>query len=97
MAAARQLVNHGHITVDGKEVNIASFSCKPGQQIGVHAHKQSRRMVTEELDRGASEVPQHLTLQKSALSAVVNGIVNRADIQLTVNELLIVEFYSRKV
>ena len=54
-------------------------------------------MVTEELDRGASEVPQHLTLQKSALSAVVNGIVNRADIQLTVNELLIVEFYSRKV
>ena len=63
----------------------------------MHAHKQSRRMVTEELDRGASEVPQHLTLQKSALSAVVNGIVNRADIQLTVNELLIVEFYSRKV
>lgn len=33
MAAARQLVNHGHITVDGKEVNIASFSCKPGQQV----------------------------------------------------------------
>lgn len=95
---ARQLVNHGHITVNGKAVSIASYQCRPGEIIGVRSNDRSRKLVEANLQNpGLSNLPSHLEFDKNNLTGKVNGIVEREWIALQVNELLVVEFYSRKV
>lgn len=96
--AARQLVNHGHVTVKGRVVSIASYQCRPGDEIGVKDREASRRLVTDNLQfPGLANVPTHLEFDKAKLTAKVTGIVEREWIALQVNELLVVEYYSRKV
>ncbi|MDG2989458.1 30S ribosomal protein S4 [Candidatus Synechococcus calcipolaris G9] len=95
---ARQLVNHGHITVNGKTVSIASYQCRPGEIIGVRNNDRSRKLVEANLQNpGLANLPSHLEFDKNNLTGKVNGIVEREWIALQVNELLVVEFYSRKV
>jgi small subunit ribosomal protein S4 len=94
---ARQLVNHGHVTVNGRVVDIASYQCRPGDVIGVRDSDRSRQLVTNNLQSpGLSYVPSHLEFDKNKLEAKVNGLVEREWIALTVNELLVVEYYSRQ-
>lgn len=94
--AARQLVNHGHITVNGKVVDIASYQCRPGQIIGVRNREKSREMVKANLQYpGLANVPSHLELDKTNLTATVNGVIEREWVALSINELLVVEYYSR--
>ncbi len=96
--AARQLVNHGHVTVNGRVVSIASYQCRPGEDIGVRDREASRRLVTDNLQfPGLANIPTHLEFDKAKLAAKVTGIVEREWIALQVNELLVVEYYSRKV
>jgi small subunit ribosomal protein S4 len=93
---ARQLVNHGHITVNGRVVNIASYQCRPGDLIAVKNSDRSRNIVKTNLENpGLANLPNHLEFNKDNLSGKVNGIVEREWIALTINELLVVEYYSR--
>ena len=95
--AARQLVNHGHILVNGRSVNIASYSCRAGEVISVSAKEASRKMVEANLQYpGLANLPSHLEFDKTKLVGKVNGIIEREWVALQVNELLVVEYYSRQ-
>ena len=95
--AARQLVNHGHICVNGRRVNIASYNCRPGDVISVRNTEKSREMVKANLDSpGLANIPSHLVLDKDKLEGQVNGVVEREWIALQINELLVIEYYSRQ-
>lgn len=95
--AARQLVNHGHICVNGRRVNIASYNCRPGEIITVRNTEKSREMVKANLDSpGLANIPSHLVLDKDKLEGQVNGVVEREWIALQINELLVIEYYSRQ-
>ncbi|NMG57933.1 MULTISPECIES: 30S ribosomal protein S4 [Cyanophyceae] len=95
--AARQLVNHGHICVNGRRVNIASYNCRPGDIITVRNTEKSREMVKTNLDSpGLANIPSHLVLDRDKLEGQVNGVVEREWIALQINELLVIEYYSRQ-
>jgi len=96
--AARQIVSHGHITVNGHTLDIPSYNCRPGDVIGVRNREHSRKMITDNLQYpGLANVPGHLDLDKEKLVAKVNGTCDREWVALNINELMVVEYYSRKV
>jgi len=95
--AARQLVNHGHITVNGRVVDIASYQCRPGDEIKVRDREASRKLVEANLQYpGLANLPSHLEFDKNKLEGKVNSLVEREWVALQVNELLVVEYYSRQ-
>jgi small subunit ribosomal protein S4 len=94
--AARQLVNHGHILVNGRTVDIPSFQIKPGDVIKVGGKPSSNQLVIRMLDlTQASPLVDWLTLDRDKMEATVNRVPERSDIDPLVNESLIVELYSR--
>jgi small subunit ribosomal protein S4 len=94
---ARQLVNHGHVTVNGKVVDIPSYQCRPGEVISVKDTEKSRRLVQQNLEfPGLANLPSHLEFDKTKLTGKVNSVIDREWIALQINELLVVEFYSRQ-
>jgi small subunit ribosomal protein S4 len=94
---ARQLVNHGHICVNGRPVTIPSYQCRPGDVITVRDRDASKKLVENNLQfPGLANVPSHLELDKPKLTARVNGVIEREWVALSINELLVVEYYSRK-
>lgn len=94
---ARQLVNHGHVTVNGRVVDIPSYQCKPGDVIGVRDTDRSRKLVEANLQfPGLAHIPSHLEFDKAKLTGKVNGVVEREWVALPINELLVVEYYSRQ-
>lgn len=95
--AARQLVNHGHITVNDRVVSIASYQCRPGEVISVRNKERSRKIVEDNLQfPGLANIPTHLEFDKNKMVGKVNGVVEREWIALQINELLVVEYYSRR-
>ncbi len=95
-AAARQLVNHGHIRVNGHKVDIASYNVQPSDEIEVKNSPSSRQVVTKNLEESRSRnVPGWLTLNAEAFKAKVERLPNRDEMEPGINEQLIVEFYSR--
>ncbi|MEA5616411.1 30S ribosomal protein S4 [Cronbergia sp. UHCC 0137] len=95
--AARQLVNHGHVTVNGRVVNIASYQCRPGEDIAVRDREASKKLVEANLQYpGLANLPNHLEFDKNKLAGKVNGVIEREWVALQVNELLVVEYYSRQ-
>ena len=98
IAAARQLVGHKHITINNACVSIPSYQCQPGNVIGVKDAAQSKQLVIKNLELPAlSNVPQNLEFDKKSLTAKVVGIIDREWIALKLNELFVIEFYSRKI
>jgi small subunit ribosomal protein S4 len=94
---ARQLVNHGHVTVNGRVVDIASYQCRPGDVIAVRDRDTSRRLVQANMEYpGLANLPSHLEFDKNTLTGKVNGVIEREWIALSINELLVVEYYSRQ-
>jgi small subunit ribosomal protein S4 len=94
---ARQLVNHGHVTVNGRVLDIASYQCKPGDVIGVRDSDRSRKLVEANLQfPGLANLPSHLDFDKNKLEGKVSGVIEREWVALQINELLVVEYYSRK-
>lgn len=94
--AARQLVNHGHILVNGHCVDIPSFQVKPGDVIKVGAKPSSQQLALRMTDlTQAMPSVDWLTIDKDKLEATVNRMPERSDIDPLVNEQLIVELYSR--
>ena len=95
--AARQLVNHGHVMVNGRVVNIPSYQCRPGEIISVRNSETTKRLVPQNLEfPGLANLPSHLEFDKNNLTGKVNGVVEREWVALQINELLVVEYYSRK-
>ncbi|MEC4984580.1 MAG: 30S ribosomal protein S4 [Oscillatoria sp. PMC 1068.18] len=95
---ARQLVNHGHVTVNGRVVDIASYQCRPGDVIAVRDRDRSRKLVEANMQYpGLANLPSHLEFDKNTMTGKVNGVIERDWIALQINELLVVEYYSRKV
>jgi small subunit ribosomal protein S4 len=98
IAAARQLVGHKHIVVNKGCVSIPSYQCQPGDIITVKDSKASRDLVSTFLETPAlSNIPQHLDFDKKNLTAKVLGIIDREWVALKLNELFVIEFYSRKI
>lgn len=94
--AARQMVGHGHIKVNGKKVNIASYSLKVNDVIEVKDGNVSKQMAAKALELSTSRsVPDWLSLDKNALKGTVMRIPSRDEIQPIANEQAVVEFYSR--
>jgi len=95
-AAARQMVNHGHIQVNGRKAAIASFALKVNDVITVKNHNVSRQLATKNLEVSASRaVPDWLSLDKEGFKGTVMRIPTRDEIQPIANEQAVVEFYSR--
>ena len=93
---ARQMVTHGHILVDGKKVDIASYLVKPGQVITVRERSRDIEQLKELREQGASKpIPKWLELDAENLTGKIAAMPQRDDIDLTIEEHLIVEFYSR--
>lgn len=93
---SRQLVNHGHFTVNGKKVDIASYSVRVGEVIAVkEGSKSSPRMKQLLENLGSRTVPSWLSLDANTAAGTVVGLPTREDIQIPIQEHLIVEKYSR--
>nr|YP_635875.1 ribosomal protein S4 [Oltmannsiellopsis viridis]Q20EX0.1 RecName: Full=Small ribosomal subunit protein uS4c; AltName: Full=30S ribosomal protein S4, chloroplastic [Oltmannsiellopsis viridis]ABB81943.1 ribosomal protein S4 [Oltmannsiellopsis viridis] len=95
VVAARQLISHGHIVVNDQKVTIPSYACQVKDVISVRAKNNSRKMVTEANSTATANVPSHLSWNKESLVGVVNKVIDRKDVGLQLNELLVVEYYSR--
>lgn len=91
---ARQLVNHGHVTVDGKRVDIPSYLVQPGQTIGLREKSQNLDIVKEALEVN-SFVPEYLTFDADKKEGTYTRYPERSELPAEINESFIVEFYSR--
>ena len=95
-AGARQMVNHGHITVNGRKAAIASHALKVNDIISVKNHNVSKQLATKGLEVSASRaVPDWVSLNKEELKGVVMRVPTKQEIQPIANVQMIVEFYSR--
>jgi small subunit ribosomal protein S4 len=95
---ARQLVTHGHITVNGRKTNIPSFTVKIGHVIAVRPESRQRTYFKDLFERGELKryrVPEWLRLDPNDLAGEIVALPRREDAEQGINEQLIVEFYSR--
>nr|QGA86528.1 ribosomal protein S4 [Hymenostegia brachyura] len=94
---ARQFVNHRHVLVNSRIVDIPSYRCKPQDIIKARDEQKSKTMIQNVLDSPPrEELPKHLTLHPFQYKGLVNQIVDSKWIGLKINELLVVEYYSRQ-
>lgn len=91
---ARQLVNHGHITVDGKKVDIPSYMLKPGQKIGVKESSRNLKIIQETLDSMVSR-KDYVFFDQAAMEGTFVRYPERDEFLQEIKENLIVEFYNR--
>ncbi len=95
-SGARQLVSHGHVMVNGRRVNIASATLKPGDEVTIKDRPKSRQLAMRNLElTQIAPVPDWLTVDRDAVTGKVSRIPTREEMQPMVNEQLIVELYSR--
>nr|WKT07811.1 ribosomal protein S4 [Klebsormidium sp. TAA2-JRJ3pt] len=96
--AARQLVSHGHVLVNQHRVNIPSYRCKPEDHIAVRIDRAATRSVLDNLPiSNPSRLPNHLSLESPRSTGSVRQLPERDAIGFAINELLVVEYYARKV
>lgn len=97
IAQARQLVNHGHITVNKKVVNIPSFQCRLNDIIGVKDKNSSKTLVENNIKNSqVTNLSSHLKFDSSKVEAKILDYCDRNDIALPLDELLVIEHYSRR-
>ena len=95
-AAARQMVAHGHITVNGRKVNVPSYALRVNDAVSVKNNNVSRQLVTKNLELSTSRaVPDWLSLAKDEFKGMVMRVPTRDEINPIANEQAVVEFYSR--
>jgi len=92
--AARQLVNHGHITVNGKKVDIPSYRCKPTDVISVKESSKEHPMIKDSLGK-VTKRAEFVTYDENKMSATYVRYPERSELNIEINESLIVEFYNR--
>ncbi|MGR9049051.1 30S ribosomal protein S4 [Halobacillus faecis] len=91
---ARQLVTHGHVTVDGGRVDIPSYRVAPGQVISLREKSQKLNVVEEAIEVN-NFVPEYLTFDEDKREGTYTRFPERSELPSEINEALIVEFYSR--
>lgn len=97
IAQARQLVNHGHITVNQKVVNIPSFQCRINDIIAIKKKTSSNNLIEKNLkNNSVKNLPSHLKFDTVKLEAKVLDYCDRDDVILPLDELLVIEHYSRR-
>ena len=93
---ARQLVNHGHFTVNGRKVNIPSYQVKPGMVISLTEKGKSMQKIKENIEDNAFRAaPKWIEYDKNNLTAKIIAVPAREDIDMPIEERLIVELYSK--
>jgi small subunit ribosomal protein S4 len=94
--AARQLVNHGHFLVNGRPVNIPSFSVKPGDEIKVKDKSKKMELILNSMKRIKGDLELNwLQLDKAKMQGIFIDIPDRDQMNLTFDERLVVELYSK--
>ncbi len=94
--AARQLIAHGHIYLNGRKVNVSDYTTKIGDKITVKNSERSRKTIKGQLESNPNFVTQNwLQLSREKPEATVVALPNRDDVQIPVEEQLVVEFCSR--
>ncbi|MXQ73568.1 30S ribosomal protein S4 [Clostridiaceae bacterium DONG20-135] len=92
--AARQLVNHGHILVNGKKVDIPSAQVKVGSIIEIKEKSKNMKAITESLE-ATLHTPAFVNFDKDAKKGTYLRLPERSELNAEINELLVVEFYNR--
>ena len=93
---ARQIVNHGHVTLNGHKADIPSILVKPGDVVAIREKSKNSARIKEIVEDNAKKViPQWLDMDKNTLTGKVIRLANREDIDYEVEEHLIVELYSK--
>lgn len=95
-AQARQLVNHGHILVNGKKIDIPSYIVNVGDKISLKEKSQSLAIVKASLEASAA-TPKYVTVDKDKKVGSYDRLPDRSELSSDINESLIVEFYNRKL
>ena len=97
IANARQLVTHGHITVNGKVVSIPSFQCRIGDVIGVKPKTTSKTIIENNLKNiRFVDRPTHVKFDNEKMEGTITNYCERNEILLELDELLVIEYYSRR-
>jgi small subunit ribosomal protein S4 len=97
IAQARQLVTHGHITVNKKNLNIPSFQCRINDLIGIKEKSSSKTLIENNIKNNQiSSIPSHIKFDSLKLEAKILDYCDRDDLALQLNELLVIEHYSRR-
>ena len=91
---ARQLVNHGHVTVNGNKVDIPSYRCKPGDVISLKGDDKNLKVVTESLSKISKRV-EFISYDEAKMAGTFVRLPERSELNADINESLIVEFYNR--
>ena len=91
---ARQLVNHGHILVNGSKVDIPSYSCKPGDVISVKENSLEHPAIKASLEAGV-KTPAYVEFDNKKLTGTYLRYPERTELSADINESLVVEFYNR--
>ena len=91
---ARQLVNHGHILVNGNKVDIPSYSCKPGDVISVKENSLDHPAIKASLEAGV-KTPAYVEFDNKKLTGTYLRYPERTELSADINESLVVEFYNR--
>jgi len=91
---ARQLVNHGHITVNGKKVDIPSYTCKPGDVIAVKDNAKEMVIIKSSLEALSKRV-EFVTYDEAKMAGTYVRYPERSELNADINESLIVEYYNR--
>ena len=91
---ARQIVNHGHITVNGVNVNIPSYTCKPGDVIAVKENSKEHKAIKNTLELNI-KTPAYVEFDNKKLTGTYLRLPERNELNAEINESLIVEFYNR--
>ena len=91
---ARQLVNHGHVTVNGKKVNIPSYRVKPGDVISLKEDDKNLKVVTDSLAKVTKRV-EFISYDEGKMEATYVRMPERNELNADINEALIVEFYNK--
>ncbi len=91
---ARQLVNHGHITVNGKKVDIPSYTCKPGDVITVKDNAKDMSIIKSSLEALLKRV-EFVTYDENKMAGTYVRYPERSELNADINESLIIEYYNR--
>ena len=97
--AARQFVNHGHVLINNKKVDIPSFQCRPNDVITFPAKSKTTTLLKANLSQGEnsndSTSNSHLEFNQNSLTGKIKNLIKRKDLRFKINDMLVIEYYSR--
>ena len=98
VVAARQLVVHGHICLNGQKVTVPNYQCNSKDVISVRSKKNSQQLINSYIEQSnQTTVPPHLSFEKEKLIGTIHREIDRRWVGLPIDDLLVVEFYSNRV